>query len=295
MPASCQARNRQQVMPEPQPSSCGSISHGMPLRSTKRIPMKQARSGKRGRPPLGLRDEGGSTRENLIPSCDRGGGGFVRLTGKIHGCALSRAEMQQYFRVSPPPVHQMILTSKRMALSGEHRARRDLSACRLHVSIIVAGFALGCSARPRGTVHVKKFLELLSARRFQATQITSKLVLIENVPHRGLKPWKLGRKLRLTVCRFSKVHKLLPDKVVERTLNPETPFDATRRSALLHPDFVKLNATHPATISVGLPDRKKRRDSPAHPPPSVCQMQLACGSGSRCNPCVLTSKGANDG
>jgi len=62
MPASCQSRNRrQQVMPEPQPSSCGSISHGMPLRSTKRIPVKQARSGKRGLPPLGLRGEGGSS------------------------------------------------------------------------------------------------------------------------------------------------------------------------------------------------------------------------------------------
>ena len=62
MPASCQSRKRrQQVMPEPQPSSCGSISHGTPLRSTKRIPVKQARSGKRGLPPLGLRDEGGSS------------------------------------------------------------------------------------------------------------------------------------------------------------------------------------------------------------------------------------------
>jgi Mn-dependent DtxR family transcriptional regulator len=28
---------------------------------------------------------------------------------KIHGCAPSEAEMQQYFRVSPPSVHQMIL------------------------------------------------------------------------------------------------------------------------------------------------------------------------------------------
>ncbi len=61
MPASCQSRNRrQQVMPEPHPSSCGSISQGMPLRSTKRIPVTQARSGKRGLPPLGLRGGSGS-------------------------------------------------------------------------------------------------------------------------------------------------------------------------------------------------------------------------------------------
>jgi len=56
MPASCQSRSlRQHVMPEPQPSSCGSISHGIPLRRTNRIPVRQARSGKRGLPPLGLR------------------------------------------------------------------------------------------------------------------------------------------------------------------------------------------------------------------------------------------------
>jgi len=62
MPASCQSRNRrQQVMPEPQPSSCGSISQGIPLRRTNRIPVKQARSGKRGLPPLGLRGQGGSS------------------------------------------------------------------------------------------------------------------------------------------------------------------------------------------------------------------------------------------
>jgi hypothetical protein len=49
MPACCQSRSRrQQLIPEPQPISCGSISQGIPLRSTKRIPVRQARSGKRG-------------------------------------------------------------------------------------------------------------------------------------------------------------------------------------------------------------------------------------------------------
>jgi len=43
-------RRRQQVMPEPQPISWGSISHGMPDRSTKRMPVKHARSGKGLRP-----------------------------------------------------------------------------------------------------------------------------------------------------------------------------------------------------------------------------------------------------
>lgn len=61
-PAACQSRKRrQQVMPEPQPISCGSISQGMPLRSTKMIPPKQARSGFRGAPPWGFGRSGGSS------------------------------------------------------------------------------------------------------------------------------------------------------------------------------------------------------------------------------------------
>jgi repressor LexA len=34
---------------------------------------------------------------------------FIHYYRKIHGCTPSEAEMQQYFRVSPPSVHQMIL------------------------------------------------------------------------------------------------------------------------------------------------------------------------------------------
>jgi hypothetical protein len=44
MPACCQSRRRlQQVIPEPHPNSRGNISQGMPLRSTNRIPARQAR------------------------------------------------------------------------------------------------------------------------------------------------------------------------------------------------------------------------------------------------------------
>jgi hypothetical protein len=60
-PASCQSRRRrQQVMPLPQPISGGSISQGMPLFNTNRIPVSAARSDMRGRPPLGFGDSGGS-------------------------------------------------------------------------------------------------------------------------------------------------------------------------------------------------------------------------------------------
>jgi hypothetical protein len=51
MPAFCQSRRRrQQVMPEPQPISCGRSSHEMPVLSTKRIPVRTARSGTGFRP-----------------------------------------------------------------------------------------------------------------------------------------------------------------------------------------------------------------------------------------------------
>jgi hypothetical protein len=50
-PASFQAaRRRQQVMPEPKPSSWGRYSHWIPVCSTNRIPHRACRSGTRGRP-----------------------------------------------------------------------------------------------------------------------------------------------------------------------------------------------------------------------------------------------------
>src|SRR5829696_36024 len=58
-PASCHSRKRrQQVTPEPQPISWGNISQGMPLFSTKMMPLRAARSSTRGLPPSGL---GGSS------------------------------------------------------------------------------------------------------------------------------------------------------------------------------------------------------------------------------------------
>ena len=61
-PACCHSRRRrQQVMPLPQPSSLGSISQGMPLRRTKRMPVKAARLDTRGRPPFGFGFSGGNS------------------------------------------------------------------------------------------------------------------------------------------------------------------------------------------------------------------------------------------
>lgn len=61
-PAFCQSLMRlQQVIPEPQPISCGSISHCKPDLSTNTMPVSAARSGMRGLPPLGFRGSGGKS------------------------------------------------------------------------------------------------------------------------------------------------------------------------------------------------------------------------------------------
>jgi hypothetical protein len=74
MPACCQAcRRRQQVMPLPQPISCGRYSHGIPVRNTKRIPVRACRFGIAGRPLLLGGLSGGS----------RGSMNSQRLSGRI--------------------------------------------------------------------------------------------------------------------------------------------------------------------------------------------------------------------
>ena len=61
-PAACQSRSRrQQVMPLPKPISWGNSSQGMPVRSTKRMPLSACASLSRGRPPLA---EGSTTGSN---------------------------------------------------------------------------------------------------------------------------------------------------------------------------------------------------------------------------------------
>ena len=53
-PASCHSfKRRQQVIPDPHPSSGGSICQETPLRRTKTMPVRHARSETRGRPPFG--------------------------------------------------------------------------------------------------------------------------------------------------------------------------------------------------------------------------------------------------
>ncbi len=67
--ARCQSRSRrQQVIPDPQPISRGRYSHGTPVFSTKMNPVRAARSGTRGRPPLGLGGSLGSSGAMIVHS-----------------------------------------------------------------------------------------------------------------------------------------------------------------------------------------------------------------------------------
>jgi hypothetical protein len=61
-PAACPSRKRrQQVIPLPHPIAWGSMSQGIPVLSTKRIPVKAARWPMHGRPPFGLGGAGGNS------------------------------------------------------------------------------------------------------------------------------------------------------------------------------------------------------------------------------------------
>ena len=55
---------------------------------------------------------------------------FIYYYGKIHGCAPAEADLQRYFNVSPPSVHQMILTLEKQGyitrVPGRARAVRLL-------------------------------------------------------------------------------------------------------------------------------------------------------------------------
>jgi hypothetical protein len=67
-PAFCQSRKRRQhVMPLPQPSSWGNISHGITLFKTKTMPVSAARFAMLlGRPPLGLGGSGGKSGAMIV-------------------------------------------------------------------------------------------------------------------------------------------------------------------------------------------------------------------------------------
>ena len=81
-PSRCQSRKRRQhVMPDPQSSSHGIICQGIPLRSTNRMPVRQARSGTRGRPPFGR--GGGAGKSGSSRSHNASGSSTADMTADL--------------------------------------------------------------------------------------------------------------------------------------------------------------------------------------------------------------------
>jgi len=105
-PASCHSfRRLQQVIPDPQPISWGSISQGIPLFSTKTIPVRAARLSMRGLPPSGFGGSGGrsgsmvchssSVTSSLAMLSGYPVDGFVRLTK--HGVKIGEEVLSLLF------------------------------------------------------------------------------------------------------------------------------------------------------------------------------------------------------
>ena len=92
-PACCQSCSRRQhVIPDPHPSSRGSICHGIPLRRTKTIPVRHARFETRGRPPFGRRGgigKNGSTRSH-------NGSGSSATAMAVHATSPTRIKFRRF-------------------------------------------------------------------------------------------------------------------------------------------------------------------------------------------------------
>ena len=69
----------------------------------------------------------------------------------LNGCAPSEADMQRFFQVTPPTVHQMVLTLERRGfiqrVPGQARS----------ITLIVPPESLPSLKRPQGAVYKNKF------------------------------------------------------------------------------------------------------------------------------------------
>ena len=100
---------------------------------------------------------------------------FIFYYTKIHGFAPAESDMQKYFKVSPPSVHQMVLTLEANGFIERVPGRGSLDSS-ADLSGGTARFGIGLS------VHVQQPAELLSSRWLLTRDISSKLILIEHLP-----------------------------------------------------------------------------------------------------------------
>ena len=99
---------------------------------------------------------------------------FIFYYTKIHGLAPAESDMQNYFKVSPPSVHQMVVTLEVKGLI-ERVPGRGRS-----IRLLVPGRT--CRIWNRDLPHVQQSAQLLSDSRFLARYISGELVLIEDLP-----------------------------------------------------------------------------------------------------------------
>ena len=130
-PARCHSSNRrQQVTPEPKPSSAGKCRHAIPVCNTNRIPCNASRSGKRLRP-------GYRNRRCLLGS--NGSTNSHNSSETIHGAAATGtppslttdADGLRHQRAGPFIVKRLL-----RVFAGSHLARADQSS--LHVAAATA-------------------------------------------------------------------------------------------------------------------------------------------------------------
>src|SRR5215204_6174289 len=134
-PASCHSRNRRQhVTPEPQPISWGNISQGMPLFSTKMMPVRAARSSTRGLPPCGLGDSGGSSSSITSHSSSLTNSLAIFSTYPdpvvLKGSLSSSTEVTTVARGYPPRIARGLGSLCRRTARSAHRQLRSSAALR---------------------------------------------------------------------------------------------------------------------------------------------------------------------
>src|SRR5512135_1974746 len=146
-PARCHSRSRrQQVQPEPNPSSAGTAAQPIPVVRTNRMPSRASRSSRRGRPPGPRgRDGGGisgSSRVHKRSSTSRRGGEEVRVDMAVHpatGAHPTGGNTPQHVlqrRLSP-----QIVRKRRRRLDGIDEIVLSLTARGLTTGEVAAHFA----------------------------------------------------------------------------------------------------------------------------------------------------------
>jgi len=156
-PARCQSRRRRQhVIPDPHPSSCGSICQGMPLRRTNRMPVRHARSETRGRPPFGRRGgvgKNGSTRSH-------NGSGSSAAAIPVHATSPTRISSavllhalripnlrHVYARLGYVPFHHFATMAMPSRSSLQAAAKKSTPTCHDVVNVPHACIPLGQGAQ----------------------------------------------------------------------------------------------------------------------------------------------------